>query len=305
MKIEFSKSAPADLSLVADLSFEEDLLAERDERHEQWRGHLHSYISVNAGLLVMNVVMAVLSGTVFLWSIFPLIGWGIGLGIHTLKHRAWMVDHADELETAETRLGRITAPKPKPKAKPAQPLRLRSPAKNNPDPWPALLAAARQAVERAKGLVTEVHPAATGAVRDLASGLEHVEKLAEGAKRIRRLLEELSAGGSDGLEQQIQALDIRIGETTDENLREAHLANRALLIARRAKIEALRTDSDRMLAKAQGFLLAVENLHLDAARLSGPEGSDTLSAPIQRLTEEVQILRSVDAELQQMTGRRT
>ncbi len=64
--------------------------AERaDERRKRakawrdWRGHLASYIAVIGGLFLMNYVTG---GGSFdtLWAIYPAIGWGIGLGVHTL-----------------------------------------------------------------------------------------------------------------------------------------------------------------------------------------------------------------------------
>ena len=274
------------------LSPEERLLAERDERQKQWRDHLHAFVSVNIGLFVMNIATAVLSGGFVPWAMFPLFGWGIGLGIHTLNHRAWVFDNQARLTAAEAKLG-IAAP--------TRPM-LAAPATTSDDPWPALLQACEEAVARAHTLVSEVHPAGTAALDDLEEGLATVDRLAEGAQRIQSILDSTMQGSGGGLESQIQALDRRISTIDDPALKETQLANRALLVARRAKINALKADRDRMLAKAQGFLLAVENLHLDAARLNGPEAAEGLSAPISKLTEEVQILRQVDAELKQLKG---
>ena len=272
------------------LSPEERLVAARDHRQRQWRGHVHAYISVNAGLMVMNFVTAVLSGTFVPWSLFPLVGWGIGLGIHTLDHRAWLIDNRARLLTAETKLG--IAP-------PARPLL--AAGDDDKDPWPGILKSCEEAVQRAKALLAEVHPAAVDAQTDLQDGLDNVTQLGAGAGRIRDVLRSLAPDGPDGLQSQIDALDRQISGTEDHALREAHLANRALLLARRAKIQALQADRERMMAKAQGFLLAVENLHLDAARLTGGDSPEVLSAPIHRLTEEVQILRKVDRELKQLS----
>ena len=269
---------------------EELLLAERDERQRKWRDHLHTYISVNSGLIVMNLVMATFAGSLVPWFIFPAIGWGMGLSAHGLNHRAWMSDNRARITAAEARLG--IAP-------PSTPL-LTAPT-DTVDPWDQLLESCDQAVRRAKTLITEVHPAATGAVVDLEEGLATIERLAMGAQRIQAVLEGLAPRGREGLERQIAQLDAQITQTEDAGLKEAHLANRALMISRRAKLEALIADRDRMFAKAQGFLLAVENLHLDAARVSSPEVLDTLSTPIGRLTEEVQILRKVDDELKRVS----
>jgi hypothetical protein len=39
--------------------------------------HFGVYIVVNGGLFALNAIT-----TSFLWSLFPIIGWGIGLGCH-------------------------------------------------------------------------------------------------------------------------------------------------------------------------------------------------------------------------------
>ena len=240
----------------------------------------------------MNVVTGILSGTFVPWFLFPMLGWGMGFGIHTLNHRTWVAMNRQRVIEAETKLG-ITPPAPVP--------RLSAGASVAPhDPWAQLLADCDAAVERAKSLVEEIHPAATDAVVNLEDGLATVARLADGAERIQDVLNSLAPDGSSGLERQIAELDQRISETSDASLREAHLANRALLLSRKAKLEALQADQDRMFAKAQGFLFAVENLHLDAARVAGPEATELLSAPIHRLTEEVQILRRVDLELKEV-----
>ncbi|MEL6189980.1 MAG: hypothetical protein AAFU79_35595, partial [Myxococcota bacterium] len=85
-------------------------------------------------------------------------------------------------------------------------------------------------------------------------------------------------------------------------LREVQMANRALLVARRDKVNALHADHDRMYANAQGFSLALENIALDAARLGQGEAQEplALSEPIARLEDEVRILSEVEAELRKL-----
>lgn len=39
--------------------------------------HLGVFVVVNGGLFILNVIT-----TSYLWSLFPLVGWGIGLGCH-------------------------------------------------------------------------------------------------------------------------------------------------------------------------------------------------------------------------------
>ncbi len=278
------------------MSPDERIIAEHRLRERKWRGHIHAYLAVNGGLLMMNGLTTILSGVFAPWSLFGLFGWGIGLTIHTLNHRLWVQQNRTRVLAAEAALGigrdELHAPLTRGIAAPV----------SADDPWPALLASCKEAVDRTQKILAEVHPAAINAQTDLTEGLASVRKLGAASERITSVLATLAPDGSSGLDQQIEALDCTISEIEDEGLKETHLANRALLVARRAKIDALRKDRDRMLAKAQGFLLTVENLHLDAARLTDAESAEALSAPIGRLTEEVEILSRVDQELKQLAG---
>jgi hypothetical protein len=58
-----------------------------------------------------------------------------------------------------------------------------------------------------------------------------------------------------------------------------------------------------MKANAEGFLIAAENVRLDIAGMSSGEKPRTtaLVEPVRRLSEEVEILRKVEAELKQFT----
>lgn len=50
------------------------------QKLKEFYTHLGAFISVNAGLLLINLLTT--PGT--LWFLFPLIGWGIGLGAHAV-----------------------------------------------------------------------------------------------------------------------------------------------------------------------------------------------------------------------------
>ncbi len=53
-------------------------------RVEALRGfyaHATAYVLVNAGLLLINL----LTSPAYLWVVWPLLGWGIGLGVHALN----------------------------------------------------------------------------------------------------------------------------------------------------------------------------------------------------------------------------
>lgn len=79
--------SPADLARAEKRYFEgksvKDELKEYDEeRRRGARMHLISYIAVNLGLLGINIATELGSKSFELWSLFPLMGWGIGLMIH-------------------------------------------------------------------------------------------------------------------------------------------------------------------------------------------------------------------------------
>ncbi len=51
------------------------------KRITDWKSHLFSYIGVNIFMLALDFF----SGGGIQWAIFPLLGWGIGMTIHTLS----------------------------------------------------------------------------------------------------------------------------------------------------------------------------------------------------------------------------
>jgi hypothetical protein len=62
------------------------------KRKAEWRSHLFSYIGVNGFMLCINLVT---SGSIS-WAIWPLLGWGIGMAIHTFN--TWFQPPEDDEE---------------------------------------------------------------------------------------------------------------------------------------------------------------------------------------------------------------
>jgi hypothetical protein len=58
-----------------------DIAEFQRKRIADWKAHLFSYIGVNICLLAMDFF----SGGGINWAFFPLLGWGIGMTIHTLS----------------------------------------------------------------------------------------------------------------------------------------------------------------------------------------------------------------------------
>jgi hypothetical protein len=68
------------------------------------------------------------------------------------------------------------------------------------------------------------------------------------------------------------------------------------LQARREKIEALMVERDRIAATVESFVIAADNLKLDALRLGAGERT-SLQEPVQRLQDELEVLERVRREL--------
>lgn len=269
-------------------------LIERWRRRRQiWRTHWQAYLTVNGGLASLNFLGAVATGSFFPWFLFPALVWGMGLAIHHLNYRGWVEDHRVALRSAAERLGVSADLGPIARKKKPEPPPLKNPR------WEMLMDRCQQAMERAEAVLDGL-PGNSDAVQErLQEGLDRVRKLADGAERIQMAAADLSRGD---WEADIEALEITIQNTNDERLRAVHEANLALLEARQDKLEALSADEDRMYANAQGFLLALENLVLDGARLGHEEDMEpfALSEPIERLTDEVRVLEEVEAQIRRL-----
>jgi hypothetical protein len=52
--------------------------ASKSYRQQQIKAHLISYLVINVFLIVLNLV----TSPNYFWAIYPLLGWGLGLGLH-------------------------------------------------------------------------------------------------------------------------------------------------------------------------------------------------------------------------------
>ena len=253
----------------------------------------------------------------FPWSLIAAAGWGIGLGVHGLNHRAWLADNRVAVDRALTRVDAwqttgpalpapdpaaqvdLSPPSPAAAAPPTTP---RSSAPGIDPEWKALIARGEDAVRRARAALGE-HAGGDprGVHARLGGGLSDVEGLAMSATRLRLALDHVGSGGGDELASRIAELDRRVAGADDPRLARVYESNRGLLVARRTKIRTIEAELERVRASAEGFVLAAENLQLDAARLgAGHLGDvgDALFEPLERLGEEVEILRQVEVELE-------
>ncbi|MCA9523167.1 MAG: 2TM domain-containing protein [Myxococcales bacterium] len=271
----------------------ERLVRLRDRKRRGWRGHLNAYASVNAGLFLIDM----LTGA-HLWFLFPLISWGMGFGIHSLNYFGWMRDNRHRIAEAELEVGGVTMPPAL--THPAHP----RPAAPLEPGWEELIKRARLLVEAAKETLKSktldgFDKKTLGS--ELDGALRDVELLAKGAQRVRVLLEEVSPGGAAALSGKIVELERRLQSADDARLTEVYMTNLNLLRAREQKVQQLDRELQRMLASAEGFVLSVENMRLDAARLDAgrmPQLTAGLSDPMRQLSREVDILREVERELE-------
>jgi hypothetical protein len=67
-------------------------------KRAEFRTHLVAYALVNTMIVAIWLVIAIGSGAWFPWFVFPMFGWGIGLGTH-----AWAAYRGDEINEARIR----------------------------------------------------------------------------------------------------------------------------------------------------------------------------------------------------------
>jgi hypothetical protein len=288
-------------------SNEAKLVAKRDRKRRNFRRHRRAYSVVMAGLALINLLLVMMAGAGMGWALlwlFPALAWGMGFTIHGLSYRAWLQENERDVAIAERKLGRLPAGGTQKQLPPPKDVPVIEGVAILDDEWRSILLKAKQAIARAQeALHDSQHQQAGGEEleRQLADGMANIERLAAGAERISEALDEIAPDGGHQLAEEIDALDSKINDANDDQLREVYLANRSLLVARRAKLEALSGERARMKANAQGFLIAAENVRLDIAGMTSGQQPRTnaLVEPVRRLTQEVEILRKVEAELKQ------
>lgn len=303
------------------------LLRKFRQRRAGWLGHFRSFLGVNLGLAGINVLSGLAAESFFPWFLFVTASWGIGLVIHGMSHRGWLRDAERSIEQAEAILGAsrfdddllFLPPAPSdddeappalvgaeeaPPALPRAEVEERDAASE--EGWGELMTAcgeavvaASQALDRA-GVEGEVNDSTR---EQLDKGLRTIEVVQRGARSIREAIRAVAPEGVESLARELSALEARIAAARDERLKGVYEANRRLLEARRDKLEALTAEEERMRATVQGFLLAAQNVRLDAARLGAghvPGQVAALGDSLDRLDQEVEVVRQVEAELEML-----
>jgi hypothetical protein len=256
------------------------LIHRAHRKRRSLRNHTQSFLSTNLFIFLLWLTIALTTGAWFPWFMFPLLGWGLGYTMHVLGYRSWVSDHRQELAAAEQRLG------------------LAAPAFSG-DLWSQLVERCRATVEESRQLLgPQSLPA------PLEASLTQVEALSEAARRIESVLAQMLPSGEQGLKQQIAEAEMAWQSAIDPDLKTVHAQNRSLLQTRLSKVESLAADRDRIAATLEGFILAAENLRLDAIRhQQGDLDAAALLEPVQRIQDEVEVLEKVQAELASLSVR--
>lgn len=265
------------------------LLRKRKEKQRSLRKHIHTYLVVHAGLLAINLTTRSVASLSDLWVIYPAIGWGMGLALHILTTRGWLEDQEEALAQAERQaaLGRLAAPAPT--WAPGQATPRLVDARAIAESCQKAVAGALAAYAK-----TELSPEARAELEaQLKDGLRSAHELLSAASRIETAIAEVAPEGLAGIEATIKKLEAEQDTASDDGW-----GPRALWVARKEKVRHLLATRDRMLESAEAFLLAVENLRLDAAGPHpGRHGAGTLAEPARHLLEEVASIRRVEREL--------
>ncbi|NUN15020.1 MAG: 2TM domain-containing protein [Myxococcales bacterium] len=278
---------------------EEKLLMRRDKKRRRLQKHRRAYIFVNLFLILVNVLTWDTQDPIP-WVLFVLGGWGIGLGMHWLGFRDWVTENQKALERAETVL-RVGVAGPGDTGK--------SLSVGSADPedlkWERLLVRATELLAVAEKSLEHLGESGQSARMMLRAGVEDVAKLGDGQRRLRQTLRDMGADDCrTNSEKEINELRTRLQSTSEERLRGLYQSNLALMEARQSKIAALHEDLDRIRASIEGFILAAENIRLDAVRIESgseaPQAVRRLGEPLERMAREVYILREVEAELERM-----
>lgn len=255
---------------------EERLIQTRNRRVRGLRAHTRAFVIVNGFMVLLWATVGLVVGSWFPWFVFPLLGWGMGYTFHAVGTRAWLAERQDDIARAEKQLGL-------------------APPQDETRRWAELRRRCEAAVRSAHEALAQTM-GDDGLHEHLESGHAQTVALLDGAERLDATLAEVVPGGMQGLRAELARVEGAWSQAEDPGLRSVHAQNRALLQARREKIEALMVERDRIAATVESFVIAADNLKLDALRLGAGERT-SLQEPVQRLQDELEVLERVRREL--------
>lgn len=263
----------------------------------KFRANFASYVSINGGLLLLNVVTGIESP----WFLFPAIGWGIGLASQYGK--LWSAGYS---------MRDVLNRPPAPDALPVPATPLSKPARAAlPEPTTGefgRLAGHIEQMRKDRTAVVQMVERLSPTEREMLPDVVHtVDALMDRAVQLGRTLHQMEGQVDDtalaGLDERIQALQEEAGDDTDNHRRlellERQRAALAELVERRGKVE----------AQFESCVLAVQNVRFDLLRLRSA-GMQAVLADITSATQEARALQidveaAIDAagEIKQALGR--
>lgn len=285
------------------------LLRRYMNKRRAWLGHLRSFIGVNGGLAAINLITGLTAENLYPWFLYVTASWGIGVVIHGLNYRGWVKDHDAYLRRARVTVEQLdddeSAQLPDPSSHGLPKGKKDIPAlPSGGDGWGELIEECSAAVDVAKEALSAagMDEAERVILSDkLDRGLLVVDEIRRGALAVGAALVDVAPDGGAALDEELGLLEEKITATNDDRLKGVYEANRRLLEARQDKVTTLEAEQERMRATVKGFLIATQNVRLDAARLGTgqvPELLGSLSDSLERLNDEVEISRQVESELE-------
>ncbi len=252
----------------------------------KFRANFASYVAVNGGLLLMNVVTGLDSP----WFLFPAIGWGIGLASQYGK--LWSTGYS-----MRDVLNRPPAPDalPIPGATPAarriQP-RIEDASTGNYGKFAGQIRQMEKDRQAILAVVDKMSPTDRAMLPEVVPTVENlVTRAIDLANMLRAMEGNVDAGA-------LQALDDRIATLKAEGADPETDRRMGLLERQRVALEELVKRRDKVEAQFESCVLAVQNVRFDLLRLR----SAGLNAVISDLTSATQQARALQVDVEAAIG---
>jgi len=252
----------------------------------KFRSNFASYVSVNGGLFLLNVVTTGIDNP---WFLFPAIGWGIGLASQYGK--LWAEGYSmrdvlspppakDSLLAASQSKNRPIAhiPPPMPKAEAQEFGKYAEQIEQMRKDQAAILQTVQKLPESDRQLLPDV--------------VQTVESLMERAMDLGRALNGMDGGmGSETVEE----LDARIAAIKEENGDADDDRRLELLQRQRDSLEELKNRRETVESQFESCLLAIQNVRFDLLRLRSA-GVEAVITDLTSATQQARALR-LDVEV--------
>ena len=246
----------------------------------KFRSNFASYVSVNGGLLLLNVVTGIESP----WFLFPAIGWGIGLASQYGKLWAEGYSMRDVLSPApatdsilaasQTQGGAVAQlPAPMPKSKAQEFGKYAEQIEQMRKDQAAILQTVQKLPEADKQLLPDV--------------VQTVDSLMERAMDLGRALSGMDSGL--GVET-VEELDSRIAALKEDDVEAEDNRRLELLQRQRDSFVELKDRRETVEAQFESCLLAVQNVRFDLLRLRSA-GVEAVISDLTSATQQAQALR--------------